>query len=107
MNLLKGEMQNGHFVGEGFQVTLPSHISGDIAEIGIRPQAMQMTDDGPLIGQVDFVEALGSGHLSTLCGATQESSLTSPPSVTVGAGDTVRFHVDECHSPSSTPGLAL
>ncbi|MEC8022353.1 MAG: sn-glycerol-3-phosphate ABC transporter ATP-binding protein UgpC [Myxococcota bacterium] len=94
MNLLKGEMQNGHFVGEGFQVTLPSHISGDIAEIGIRPQAMQMTDDGPLIGQVDFVEALGSETFVHFMWGDTGIIAQVPPSVTVGAGDTVRFHVD-------------
>ena len=60
MNLLSGERQGDRFVGEGFDIGLPENLTVDVAEIGVRPQAFELCEDGTLVGEVDFVEALGS-----------------------------------------------
>lgn len=94
MNLLSGERQGDRFVGEGFDIGLPENLTADVAEIGVRPQAFELCEDGTLVGEVDFVEALGSETFVHFMWGNTGIVAQVPAHLTIGAGDIVKFKVD-------------
>lgn len=87
----------------GIEIPLPESLQGCGAagaevEFGVRPELLLLDPDGPLVGTVAVVEALGAETVVTVDakgGATLVARLTegTPPQ----AGDEIRFRPDATH----------
>ncbi len=58
MNLLEARREGAQFVGNGFSLSAAGDVTGEV-KIGLRPQDLRVSADGPLRGEVEAVERLG------------------------------------------------
>lgn len=65
MNILKGEIEGDSVIVEGYKLGIPEQYKSLVKEIkkvyvGIRPEDMEITNNGLIEGTVEMVEDLGS-----------------------------------------------
>ena len=75
MNLLKGEVKDDTFVCDGLSFPLPEHLSGSPqgpATYGIRPEGVQVLEEGGLRCSLKGVERLGSETVYHLLAGNQD-----------------------------------
>ena len=58
MNLVDAKRDGAHFVGEGFTLPASGTAQGEV-KLGLRPQDLRVSAQGPLRGEVEAVERLG------------------------------------------------
>ena len=58
MNLVDAKRDGDHFVGEGFTLPASGTVQGEV-KVGLRPQDLRVSSQGPLRGEVEAVERLG------------------------------------------------
>lgn len=93
MNLLPGVVRPGGVVVGGRLLPAPSTLDTGIeVTVGMRPEYVAVTDDGPLIGKVVIVEHLGTSSLVTVDVDGLQVGATVPEDAEPAPGTTVRLH---------------
>jgi ABC-type sugar transport system ATPase subunit len=76
MNLIDGAISNGIFLSSGsLQIPLKSNAAGrgpSAVVLGIRPEDITMSDNGPISGEIISIENLGRQELLLLKTATDD-----------------------------------
>jgi len=77
-------------------IDLPGLAAGTAVEIGVRPNAISIADDGNIAGSVELVERLGSSSLLHIRvdGLDRLVTVETPSNTTIPAGAAVRFRFD-------------
>jgi multiple sugar transport system ATP-binding protein len=58
MNLIDAKREGAQFVGAGFTLSAVGEATGEV-KLGLRPQDLRVSSEGPLRGEVEAVERLG------------------------------------------------
>jgi multiple sugar transport system ATP-binding protein len=110
MNLLPARRDGAKLVGDGFAFDAPQALGavGDVT-LGLRPQDLRVTADGPLTGVVDAVERLGFDGYAFLKTAAGPVAARFEGSAKVDVGETVKVSAigDALHVFSKDGAAAL
>ncbi|MCP3140401.1 ABC transporter ATP-binding protein [Pyxidicoccus xibeiensis] len=91
MNFLEARRQGGSFAGRGFTLPCPGDVPADASNVlvGLRPQDLRVTSQGPLAGTVDAVERLGFDGYAFLTTEAGPVAARFEKGVNVAVGDKV------------------
>ena len=107
MNLLDARRDGGEFKGNGFVLPAAGDTSGEV-KLGLRPQDLRVSDDGPIRGEVEAVERLGfDGYAFLKTAAGPVAARFEGAGVEVGQSVAVKPTGDALHVFSSDGATAL
>ncbi len=89
MNLLDARRDGTQLVGQGFTLDAAGDVSGEV-KIGLRPQDLTISNDGPFAGEVEAVERLGFDGYAFLKTAAGPMAARFDGTVPVDVGQTVK-----------------
>jgi len=95
MTFIDGELDGtGRFCGNGIELPLPAAAARGTAVLGVRPEHVDIRDDGPLRGEVSLVEPMGNHEVVWLrCGGHAIPALVHDLR-RFAPGQQVRFAID-------------
>ncbi len=107
MNLLDAKREGGEFKGNGFTLPALGDASGEV-KLGLRPQDLRVSDDGPIRGEVEAVERLGfDGYAFLKTAAGPVAARFEGAGVEVGQNVAVKPIGDALHVFSADGSTAL
>ncbi len=91
MNFLEAHREGDQLVGKGFSIAAPPNLPKDATEVllGLRPQDLRISGQGPFHGQVDAVERLGFDGYAFLSTPSGPMAARFDKGADVSVGDTV------------------
>ena len=110
MAFLRGVAGDGALTIEGgARVSLEGYDASGEVELGVRAEDLVLSDDGPLRGEVDVVEALGNETFAHVVGSFGTLIAKLPARAMVKRGDQIALTPDPSgkHLFDATTGLAL
>jgi multiple sugar transport system ATP-binding protein len=107
MNLLDARRDGADFKGNGFTLPAVGDATGEV-KLGLRPQDLRVSDDGPLRGEVEAVERLGfDGYAFLKTAAGPVAARFEGAGVEVGQNVAVKPTGDALHVFSADGSTAL
>jgi multiple sugar transport system ATP-binding protein len=89
MNLFDARREGAALIGAGFRLDAMGDVAGEV-KVGLRPQDLTVSGDGPFEGEVEAVERLGFDGYAFLKTAAGPLAARFDGSVSVDVGQTVR-----------------
>ncbi len=93
MNIVDGRIEAGRFVGKDVVLSLPqaAQWDGRTVALGIRPEHLQITEDGEIAGQVEVIEPTGSETIVFVKAGAEPFAVSLRDRVYARPGDMVRL----------------
>jgi multiple sugar transport system ATP-binding protein len=109
MNLLQARREGTKAVGAGFSLELPGAVDAATFSLGLRPQELLISADGPFSGEVEAVERLGFDGYAFLKTAAGPMAARFDGTLPVDVGQQVKVQPvgDAVHVFSSDGSRAL
>jgi len=107
MNFLDGEIADGDVVAASGEMRLPTGIEAGTVTVGIRPQALVPVEDGPIRGEIEVVEALGTETYVHVRVGTELLVARLPGDARAARGETLALQAERVHLFDRATGEAL
>jgi multiple sugar transport system ATP-binding protein len=97
MNFVAGEIEDNNFVCKDFSYALPARLKTDVKKVmlGIRPEDIEVRDDGEIDGEAYVIEPLGSETLLSVKTGENTFMVKTKPDLEVKVGDKLSLSLND------------